>query len=213
MYWPALNMKYKGFWKDGRQEGLGECTWYHSESKADKLMKTRHVGFWKRGRQDGYGVAFFANHDVLLGNWVNGKKEGWFLVLDAHGQEKMQSFSGDKLLQDGPPKTTGSSPGIPGLGFYVAQAQAFVERLAESHRSSRGTVQAIPSKANSQTLEEMNVYRHIVNVNELFGPAEVPDSDKKAIFEVSILLLIRYHGILKGIFENIEHPQLCPGGR
>ncbi len=56
-----------------------------------------------------------------------------------------------------------------------------------------------------QSLEEINVYRHIVNINELFKNVEISYYEKNNMFESIILILIRYNNVMKEIYAHYEN--------
>lgn len=59
---------YEGFWKNGKRDGKGTCTWPNEERK--------YVGDWVQDRQEGRGEMTWANGRKYKGEWLNNQPHG-----------------------------------------------------------------------------------------------------------------------------------------
>jgi hypothetical protein len=231
MYWLDRRQKYKGYWSNNQHEGMGRLCWRNTLDNG-KELDMAHIGLWRNGKREGYGAIYYANGDVLIGNWVADKKEGFQYYMDYYGQEKEMLFVNDKLISESKirkvefasdTKDTDTANQIHSRREDKTDNQDSKntkENVTSNIKVSTGIIKkskqqvdgptkkvkiAEPEKifAKDQTLEEMNIYRQIVNIDSLLKYINIRNNEKDLLFENIILTLIRHNSAIKRVFEQL----------
>ena len=79
-------MKFKGYFDEAGQNGYG-------------LIETnnyKYIGFIENRRAAGTGISIYSNHEVYIGEWKNGFREGHGCYFHSCGQKYTGMFSKGK---------------------------------------------------------------------------------------------------------------------
>lgn len=64
---------YEGEWKNDQIHGYGR---YIFPSSTQQKLKEFFIGEFSENLKNGFGIHFYSDSSLLMGNWVNDKKEG-----------------------------------------------------------------------------------------------------------------------------------------
>lgn len=235
MYWIDRNQKYKGYWQNNQHDGMGKLCWTNVLDNGKELQMV-YVGLWRNGKREGYGTIYYANGDMLIGNWVADKKEGYQYYIDYYGQEKEILFVNDKMISETKinghkfASTHKHAEGLnedkskraeknesqeakatkENLSNKIKTSSGIIKKSKQSHEITTKKVQIVePEKifVKDQTLEEMNIYRQIVDLDSLLKYVNMRNHEKDLLFENVILTLIRHNSVIKRIFEQLTEPE------
>ena len=100
MVWNDKNEKYTGRWENNLQNGLGIYIWYDNKLSNNKFFRDRYVGNWKDGKREGYGKFFYSNGTIYEGYWKNDKKEGFGVYYFQDRTKISGAFKNDILINN-----------------------------------------------------------------------------------------------------------------
>lgn len=163
----ADGSSYQGDWNKGHKKGKGKY------SSKDRLIyegdfvdddfngfgdyyysNAKYTGYMKNDKPNGRGKLLMASGNVAEGNFVNGNREGDFLITFTDGSTDVQKFRNDKFVSS---QNQRSAQGIAALALVfgaIGKVAEGVGNAINSAASSSGSGYSAPSYPTCQYRDE-----------------------------------------------------------